>query len=841
MSLPVFESFPVHSEESTVGTRWKRWHARLENLTAALNITQKARKKALLLHYAGEEVFNIYDSFTDEQKGIGSEDEYKSLIESFDAHFTPKKNLDFETFRFRQFKQNHDESIDCFHTRLRLQATRCEFAEVEKEIKAQIIQGCTSSRLRKRALRDDKLTLTQLLDTARVLELSDKQAQEIEGEQSANFVSRNHHASGSKSKSKFQQNPNQNRQQSSNTKSTSAATNHTGSKKCYWCGAQPHHPRNKCPAKDKQCKSCSKLGHFSSVCRSKPDSRSSVRQVQAATDCDSSGESDHGEYVFGVKNGNKTPCVDINLSGEQVPFFIDTGASVNILDERSFKNLNAVTLKSSSTNIYGYGFNKPLNVIGQFTTEISYKDNSTSATFYVVRSENTSKGGNLLSSDTAEKLQLISFAFTANSTSNAPKSKHTHADKLCHDNPSLFQGLGKLKDVKVTLFVDETVQPTAQQHRRIPYHMRKQVEKKIQRLEDLDIIEKVDGPTPWISPVIAVPKKTPGEIRLCVDMRLPNTAIKRTRHYMPSLDDILMQLNGAKVFSKLDLNQGYHQLELDEESRNITTFSTHVGLRRYKRLNFGVASAAEVFQNHIAEVISDISGAMNTSDDILIYGKTQEDHDATLTQVFKRLKDKNLTLNQGKCEFNKDHIEFYGFIFGSQGMSPDPKKVSAIHNASPPTNQKELRSFLGLTNYMSRFIPDYATITKPLRDLTRKDAEWNWTSEQESAFSMLKSKLTSDKVMQYYNPDASTQLIVDASPLGLGGILQNRDKDGTEHTVAYASRALSDVESRYSQTEREALAVVWACEHFHLYLLGTHFTVISDHKSLEEADLKKLI
>ena len=149
-------------------------------------------------------------------------------------------------------------------------------------------------------------------------------------------------------------------------------------------------------------------------------------------------------------------------------------------------------------------------------------------------------------------------------------------------------------------------------------------------------------------------------------MRMPNKAIKRTRHIMPTVDDILMRLNEATVFSKLDLNSGYHQLELDEQSRNITTFSTHVGLRRYKRLNFGVTSSAEIFQNHIAEIISDIPGVLNTSDDILIYGKTQEEHDRTLKKVFTRLKEKNLTLNRIKCEFNKDTIEFYGFTFGQK-------------------------------------------------------------------------------------------------------------------------------------------------------------------------------
>ena len=256
-------------------------------------------------------------------------------------------------------------------------------------------------------------------------------------------------------------------------------------------------------------------------------------------------------------------------------------------------------------------------------------------------------------------------------------------------------------------------------------------------------------------------------------------------------------------------------------------------MRRYKRLNVGVTSAAEIFPNHIAEIISDIPGVLNTSDDILIYSKNQEEQDRTLKKVFARLKEKNLTFSRIKCVFIKNSIEFYGFTFGQNGISPNPKQVEAVCKATAPGNVKEVRSFLGLTNYVSRIIPSYAQITKPLRDLTRKNAESSWSTAHEDAFSELKSKLMSSQVMSYYNPDAATEVVVDASPFSLGAVFIQRDDKGTQHTVAYASRALTDVESRYSQTEREALAVVWACEHFYLYLFGHHFTVTSDHKPLD--------
>ena len=182
-----------------------------------------------------------------------------------------------------------------------------------------------------------------------------------------------------------------------------------------------------------------------------------------------------------------------------------------------------------------------------------------------------------------------------------------------------------------------------------------------------------------------------------------------------------------------------------------------------------------------------------------------------------------------KCEFNKTQITFFGVVFSKNGISPDPKKVQAIKEAAKPANQSELRSFLGMTNYSSRFIPDYASICEPLRRLTKQDAEWNWTSEQEDAFERLKSIMSSDTVITYYNPTRQINILVDASPVGLGAIMSQDGK-----VVAYASRALTCVESRYSQTEREALAIVWACEHFDMFIRGApNVNIITDHKPLE--------
>ena len=214
-----------------------------------------------------------------------------------------------------------------------------------------------------------------------------------------------------------------------------------------------------------------------------------------------------------------------------------------------------------------------------------------------------------------------------------------------------------MQDVKTTLHIDPNVPLVVQPERRIPFHLRNKVAAELKRLKENDIIEDATGPTPWVSPIVAAPKpKNPNEVCVCVDMRLPNQTIRRERHPSPTLDDIIHSLNGAKKFSKLDLQPGYHQLVLAPESQHITTFTTHKGLKRYNRLNFRTSSAAEVFQHTIQKALEGIDGILNISDDIIIFGKTTAERDKALETSFQRLSERGLTLNPEKCVFDKDFL-----------------------------------------------------------------------------------------------------------------------------------------------------------------------------------------
>jgi hypothetical protein len=212
--------------------------------------------------------------------------------------------------------------------------------------------------------------------------------------------------------------------------------------------------------------------------------------------------------------------------------------------------------------------------------------------------------------------------------------------------------------------------------------------------------------------------------------------------------------------------------------------------------------------------------------DIIVYGKDKLEHDRNLKAVLDRLQSNNAKLNKDKCNFAQSKVRFYGHIFSKDGLAPDPKKIDALINAPPPTNQKEVKSLLGLASYMSRFIPNYATLTAPLRILTHQDAEWKWGPDEINSFTKLKEVLADSSRMVYFDPRKQTDIIVDASPVGLGAMLCQDGK-----VLSYGSRTLSDVESRYSQTEREMLGAVWGVEHFHLYVYGAKFRILTDQKA----------
>ena len=823
MSLPLtntgvpIQRFDPDTEPTTNGTRWSKWLTRFDNYLVAASITNDGRKKALLLLLAGEKVHDIYETIKADDDGF---DAAKTKLTTY---FKPQKDTHLAIYKFREASQEKSENIDQFVTHLKILARDCEFANVDDEIRGQILQKTNSKKLRREILKHPDWTLDDCIKEGRANETSEVQAVDMEGgatSESVNKVS----TYKERNRSKHKKHPPSHEKSSKPDQKQNSGNR---SVLCRNCGGKwPHQGgMNKCPAKGHTCFKCSKVNHFASVCRSSRRQTSSKKQVNRVDECEDADE----EYVFAVTAGKTVPYTHVTVLGRRIKFMIDTGSSINIINNQTYEALQKPKLSQSKTKIIPYGGEKSLEALGHFETVLETKKLSVAKLVVV-----NSNADNLLSYQTASELGLVHILAAV---STQPGNTIMESDRLCAELPQLFEGTGKLKNYQAMVYRDESVIPVVQPHRRIPFHLWKRVAAEIDRLDNLDITEPPSGPTPWVSAVVPVEKRN-GEIRLCVDLRMVNKAVKRERHPGPTLDDWQAELKDAKVVSRVDMREGYNQIELHPSCRDLTTFSTHVGLRRFKRLTMGIANAPELFHHIIEQVIAGIPGVRNKQDDIIIYGKTQEEHDKSLRLLFERLVENGLTLKREKCIFNQSQIKFDGYIFSSEGVSADPERVAEIEQLDTPRDASEVRSLLGMTNFCARFIPGYADITEPLRQLTHKaedgKKDFEWSDKHDEAFSQVKDMLMTNPTIGYFDPNKQSEIYVDASPVGLSAILTQYETDQEDgYVVAYASKALSDVERRYSQTDREAYAVVWGCEHYHLYIYGQKVSVVTDHKPLE--------
>ena len=393
------------------------------------------------------------------------------------------------------------------------------------------------------------------------------------------------------------------------------------------------------------------------------------------------------------------------------------------------------------------------------------------------------RGKALLGKDTAEKLNVLIVGPPNSPQAYSITSEGTSVD-IVNNFADDFSGVGKLKNFQPKLHVNKDVKPIAQPVRGLPFGLRDKVDKKLDELLKEDIIEEVpSGPTEWVSPLVVVPKPD-GDKRVCVDMRRANEAIERERHPIPTIEEVLHDVNGSTAFSKLDLKWGFHQVELETESRRITTFITQRGLFQYKRLMFGITSTPEKYQKIVKDMLIGCKGVANIADYLIIHGCGIEEHDENLLAVLRRLRERGLTLHE-KCQFRLPKLTFSGHDLNSKGIAPLEEKVSAV----------------------AKFLPDFSQVAEPLRMLTRKDQQFMWEDAQQRSFQKVKDLLTRAETLAYFKNECRTRIVADAGSTGIGAVLTQL-QDGLWRVISYASRNHTDVERRYSQTEKEGLALV---------------------------------
>lgn len=393
-------------------------------------------------------------------------------------------------------------------------------------------------------------------------------------------------------------------------------------------------------------------------------------------------------------------------------------------------------------------------------------------------------------------------------------------------------GKTKLLQHNISLLKTE---PIRQTHCRVPARLVPALKNEVKVMLDLGIIEP--SRSEWCSPVVLVPKKD-GTLRFCVDFSKLNAVSAFDPYPMPRVDELIERLGKAKYLTTLDLCKGYWQVPLTESAKELTAFRVPSGLSHFRFMPFGLHGAAATFQRLVDQVLRGMdSFAAAYIDDIVIFSATWEEHFGHLAEVFDRVKRAGLVVNAKKCQIAKPEVTYLGYVLGGGSIRPQVDKVQAILSCVPPTTKKSVRSFLGLSGWYRRFVPNFASRAAVLTDLTRKSSpiRVKWTPECEQAFQDLKFCLCKSPVLQ--SPDFDLPFVVqtDASEIGLGAVLlQGEGPD--RHPVQYISRKLFPREANYSTIEKEALAIKWALDTLKYYLIGKDFVLETDHRALQWLD-----
>lgn len=343
--------------------------------------------------------------------------------------------------------------------------------------------------------------------------------------------------------------------------------------------------------------------------------------------------------------------------------------------------------------------------------------------------------------------------------------------------------------------------------------------------------------SPWSSPIWIVPKKSDAsgkqKWRLVVDYRRLNEKTVDDRYPIPNITEILDKLGKCMYFSTLDLTNGFHQIEVNPKDIPKTAFSVDYGHFEYVRMPFGLKNAPSTFQRVMDNVLRELQGTICLvyMDDIIIYSTSLNEHISNLRKVFSRLRTANLKVQLDKSEFLHKEIAFLGHLITTEGVKPNPEKISAIQNYPIPKTVKQIKGFLGLLGYYRKFILDFAKITKPMTKCLRKGAVIQLTPEYLECFETCKNLLTSDPILAYPDFEKPFVLTTDASDFAIGAVL-SQGPIGQDKPICYASRTLTVTEEGYSTIEKETLAIIWATKYFRPYLFGRKFKIVTDHQPL---------
>lgn len=612
-----------------------------------------------------------------------------------------------------------------------------------------------------------------------------------------------------------------------NNQENRGSSSYSAKKMCCVCGKGPHNP-NTCRYKDYICNNCQNRGHLALVCK-KNIGNDRHNFLEEQIDC-----------LYHL-NSDVTPViVDISIDNQKFNFELDTGASLSVIsDTFKEKYFNSYILQDTGKTLLNY-VGTTIYPLGFITLPITYQNVTRSIDVYVIKDG----GPPLLGRDFYYGFKLSIYCIqgiSKRSLSNLQTNKQGEGylpasefviKRLTKQYANVFSSdIGLFRGGTIHLATIENPEPKFFKARPLPHGLRNKVEEELKRLTDKNIIRPVDY-SEWGTPIVPIVKRD-GSIRICGDYKVTVNPILRMDQYpLPRIEDLFSQLQGGVEYTKLDLSQAYQQLLLDDNSRKLTVISTHRGLFEYMRLPYGLSCAPAKFQKIIEQIFQGLDGVIVFLDDILITGRTREEHIANVEKVLSRLAKAGLTISLEKSEFFKESVIYLGHKIDKFGLHTCNDKIEAINKAPIPENPSQLKSFLGLVNYYHKFIPNSSTILQPLYNLLKKGTVWNWCKNCNNAFMKIKNVLASAKVLMHYTPELPLTLAVDASAYGVGAVISHQINENEERPIAYASQTLNSAQCKYSQIEREALAIIFGIKRFHQFLFNRKFTLITDHKPL---------
>ena len=802
------------------------------NLYFTANDIKQERRVPVLLTVLAEETYDLLKGLVAPE--VPGSMQLEDICKALKEHLAPPPRVIPERTKFFRRLQEEGETIADYNAALRKLSSTCKFKAMDEQLRDRLVSGLYNTTIQSRVLEicctKEDIKYSEVLDAALAIEHAQSDTKKIKSQAEVHKV-------------RTQNKP------------------HKGkSNECFRCMRKNHTPED-CFFKDKACHTCGKIGHIPRACRSKENAESVkksdrsahrkgkshkyTRKVHEVEECSSEGSDCFHVDIHSVKS-NSDPPIDVHpkINGKKFKFELDTGSKESIMPLHIFETQFSVKqLKPSTITFSAYGGHK-FAAIGKFPCTVKLNGQTQKLDLIVVKEGSVALFGrawfNKLRLNWAE-IHAVKAAADVNDVTRPAPSPTTTGLKVTSSarlqsvldtySDVFGEGIGKLKGFKAKLNVPSDAVPKFCKARNVPFSLKEPVKKELENLERQGIIVPVTY-SDWATPIVPVPKPNRG-VRICADFKVTiNPVLKADQYPLPRIDDIFSTLAGGEKFSKIDLRQAYLHYEVEQESQKFLTINTEHGLFRYTRLLYGVKDAPSKWQRAIEQVLAGIPNVKVIIDDMIITGRNDDEHFATLRKVLQRLRDHNLRANLKKCAFFQNSVEFCGHVIDAQGLHETDKKVDAITSAKRPENVTEVQAFCGLVNYYRKFLPNISHVLRPLYELTEKSSIFVWSDECQTAFDEAKRLVASKQVLTHYDPQLPVIIQTDACEAGISGVMSHVMPSGEEKPVVFLSRALSQSERNYSQLDREALAIHWTIKKLYRFLFLKHFTLVTDCQAL---------